>query len=98
MLKARKRSVRHARISRSKLSTTVAPETIDFLERKVASGEASTIAEALDAAIAAVRRLENRRRLAHATAAYFAELDQSENALGASLASAASEIDFDQEL
>lgn len=86
------------RETRSKISTTIAPETMEFLERKVKLGEASSIAEALDAAIAALRRLENRRRLAKATAEYFAGVGAEENALGAEMASAASGVDFNEEL
>jgi hypothetical protein len=87
---------------RETLSTTVARETYEFLEQKVSSGEAESIAQALDAAVATVRKLENRRRLAQATAAYFEGMDSqaesAENQLAANLASAAKGIDFDQEL
>ncbi len=88
--------------TRTKISTTVAPETYEFLEQKVASGEAATLAQALDDAVASLRRLENRRRLAQATAAYFEGLDPqaiaAENTLAESMASASKGIDFDQEL
>jgi hypothetical protein len=91
-----------AKTVRAKLSTTVAPETFEFLARKVESGEAASLAEAIDATVARIRRLENRRRLAVATAAYFDELDPQaaaeENTLAESLASALSGIDFDQEV
>jgi hypothetical protein len=95
-------SVTRAKTTRTKLSTTVSPETIEFLERKVASGEAATLAEAVDMVIRKVRQLENRQRLAAATARYFDELEPraaaEENAIARDLASAASAIDFDQEL
>lgn len=68
----------------------------------VRHGEASTLAEALDAAIEKVRRLENRKRLADATARYFDRLEPQavveENALVKDMMSAGSTIDFDQEI
>lgn len=83
-----------ARMTRTKLSTTVSPETLEFLQRKVASGEAATLAEAVDMVIRKVRQLENRQRLAAATARYFDELKPcaaaEENAIGRDMASASS--------
>lgn len=91
-----------AKANRAKLSTTVSAETLEFLEDKVASGEAATLAEAVDTVIRKVRQLENRQRLAAATVRYFDELEPraaaEENALARDLASAAARIDFDQEL
>jgi hypothetical protein len=87
---------------RAKLSTTVSAETYDYLEKKVKSGEASTLAEAVDISIARVRQIENRERLAKATTRYFAEMEphaaELENKLARELSSAAENIDFDQEL
>ena len=95
-------SVTPTKTTRSKLSTTVAPETLEFLEHKVASGEAATLAEAVDIVIRKVRQLENRQRLAAATARYFDKVEPraaaEENAIARDLASAASTIDFDKEL
>jgi Arc/MetJ-type ribon-helix-helix transcriptional regulator len=92
----------HAKMARAKLSTTVSPKTLEFLEEKVTSGQAASLAEAVDAAIQKVRQLENRQRLAAATARYFDQLEAhaaaQENALAHDLASAASAIDFDKEL
>ena len=92
----------HTKTTRTKLSTTVSAETLAFLERKVAAGEATTLAEAVDMAIRKVRQLENRQRLAAATARYFDELEPraaaEEDAMGHDLASAAGAIDLDQEL
>ncbi|MBZ5627875.1 MAG: hypothetical protein LAO06_03320 [Acidobacteriia bacterium] len=80
----------------------MSPETYEFLERMVRSGEAASIAEAVDRSVAKVRQLENRRRLARATADYFDQLEPraaaEENALARDLASAASGIDFGKEL
>lgn len=91
-----------ARVGRTKLSTTVSAKTMDFLEKKVASGQAANVAEAVDAAIRKVRQLENRQRLAAATTRYFAQMDEDaareENALAHDLASVAGEINFDEEL
>ena len=87
---------------RAKLSTTVSPETLEFLKNKVASGQAGNLAEALEGAIRMVRLLENRRRLAAATKQYFDQLEgqaaREEEALGRALAAAASTINFDEEL
>ena len=88
--------------ARAKLSTTVSQETYEFLEHMVDSGEVSSMAEAVDRSIARVRQLENRKRLAVATARYFEQMDPEataeENALARDMAAAGSEIDFDKEL
>jgi len=87
---------------RTKLSTTVSVENYRFLERKIHSGEAANLAEAIDRVIRRVRRLENRERLAEATARYFDGLDAravaEENELAHDFSSAAGEINFDEEL
>jgi hypothetical protein len=91
-----------ARVTRAKLSTTVSPETYDYLEQMVKSGEAASIAEAIDRSVAQVRQLENRKRLAKATSDYFEHLQPraatEEKAIARDLASAAKGLDFDQEL
>ncbi|MGA2905850.1 MAG: hypothetical protein ABSD98_18650 [Candidatus Korobacteraceae bacterium] len=56
---------------RTKLSTTVAAENFAFLQALVNSGRTDSIAEAVDLAIARLRRAENRAGLERATAAYF---------------------------
>ncbi len=56
---------------RSKLSTTIAPETRSFLEALVEAGKAASMAEAVDIAVAHARRAENRARLERDTALYF---------------------------
>lgn len=90
------------KMAREKLSTTVSPESHEFLLNMVKKGEAATLAEAIDMLVARVRRLENRRRLAAATAAYFDQLDPAatheEQEMAAGLSSAASKIDFDSEI
>lgn len=88
--------------ARTKLSTTVAPETYEFLQRMVERGQAANLAEALDNSISKVRRLENRKRLAEATTRYFERLDSGtateENALAKDMMAGANSIDFDQEI
>ena len=90
------------RLPRTKLSTTVSRETYEFLQQMVGSGEAASIAEAVDKSVAKIRQMENRKRLALATSRYFEQLDTKaaaeENALAGDLVSAASGIDFDKEL
>jgi CHAT domain-containing protein len=98
----------HARISvmgkasRSKLSTTVAAENYQFLVALVEKGEAASLAEAVDEAVAQLRRSENRRRLAKATSAYFESLSpeelSEESSLANSMHKAAGAVDFDREL
>lgn len=88
--------------ARTKLSTTVSPETFRYLNALVKSGRARNLAEALDTAIGNVRRAENRRRLAKATAEYYESLSPtelaSENALSQAMSAASSKVDFDHEL
>jgi len=90
------------KMSRTKLSTTVSPETHEFLERMIARGDAATVAEALDIIVGRMRQLDNRRRLAEATAKYFAQVDsraaREEGELAKDMASAANTIDFDTEI
>jgi hypothetical protein len=87
---------------RAKLSTTVSLQTYQYLERKVKSGEAESIAEALDESIYRVRRIENRERLAKVTEAYFNQLSPAaiaeESELARDVASLSDGIDFDDEL
>jgi Arc/MetJ-type ribon-helix-helix transcriptional regulator len=90
------------KMPRAKLSTTVSQETYEFLEQMVDSGQAASMADAVDRSIAKVRQLENRKRLAAATAQYFDQMDANamaeEVAQGQDMAEAASGIDFDKEL
>jgi len=92
----------NSRAARNKLSTTVAPENYQYLTALVRSGRAASLAEAVDEAVDRLRRSENRRRLARATAEYFDSLAPEEIAedkvLAESLQKAANEVDFDREL
>ncbi|MGB6830770.1 MAG: hypothetical protein WBE41_22175 [Terracidiphilus sp.] len=84
-----------------KLSTTVAAENFTFLETMVGSGRAESIAEAVDLAIARLRRAENRARLEAATTAHFdgltAEAEAEERQLASLLHSSAASVDVDLE-
>ncbi len=87
--------------ARAKLSTTVAPENYRYLAALVKSGKASSLAEAVDEAVEHLRRSENRRRLARATAEYFESLSPQalaeEASLAESMRAATKGIDFDRE-
>ena len=89
-----------ARLTRQKISTTVSPETLAYLDNLVEKGEARTLADALDLTVERLLIYENRERLATDTAAYFANMTAEEAAqeqqLEAALSQSASGIDFDQ--
>ena len=86
--------------NRRKLSTTVARETHNYLQSLVARGKATSIAEAVDLAVARAKRDENRLRLEAETAAYFAKLNgkdlDEDRALASAVASLTDEVDFDR--
>jgi hypothetical protein len=88
-------------VNRKKISTTVAPETLSFLEQLIEKGEAYTLAEAIDLAVERLRAAESRERLETDTAAYFEQLSpeavEEESDLGAALAGSARDLDFDRE-
>jgi hypothetical protein len=90
-----------AKTARAKLSTTVAPENYRFLTALVKNGKAGSLAEAVDEVVEQFRRIENRRRLATATSAYFESLTPEELAddqsLGESMSKAAAGMNFDRE-
>lgn len=103
MVKDRKISMSASpKMAREKLSTTVSAETYEFLKEMVEQGEAANLAEAVDAVVGRMRRVENRRRLADATAKYFeqlpAEVQTEEQELAVDLSTAAGAIDFDNEI
>jgi len=90
-----------ARINRQKISTTISPASIAYLEKLIDDGKARTLADAIDFAIGQLLIYENRERLANDTAAYFDGLSpeavEEENRLAAALASSVTGIDFDRE-
>ena len=89
------------RLNRQKISTTIAPQTLAYLEQIVESGEAATLAEAIDAAVERLRAMENRERLERDTAAYFDHMSPEESAeeerLAVALSQAARGVNFDRE-
>lgn len=90
-----------ARLSRQKISTTISPQAIAYLERLIKKGQVETLAEAIDLAIERLRTYENRDRLANDTAAYFDRLSakaaQEEDRLATALAGSARGLDVDRE-
>jgi len=86
---------------RKKLSTTISAETHAYLRTLVRAHRVRNMAEAVDTAVAGMRRAENRARLEHDTAAYFEGLSpealREEQLLGDALSGMAGEIDFDVE-
>ena len=89
------------RLTRQKISTTVAPDTAKYLEKLVSTGEADTLAQAIDLVVNRIRAAENRERLERATAEYFhnmsPEEEAEENRLALALSQAAKGVDFDRE-
>lgn len=89
------------RANRQKISTTVAPETLAYLEELIAKGEAHSVSDAIDLMVERLRSAENRERLERDTAAYFDRLSPEalaeESELAAALARSARGIDFDRE-
>ncbi len=88
------------RLTRQKISTTIASATLSYLEDLIKRGEARTLAEAIDLAVRQLLIYENRERLANDTAAYFANMTdeeaEEERRLEAALSQSAAGIDFDQ--
>lgn len=83
---------------RRKLSTTISVESYNYLKAQVESGQAASIAEAVDGTVAQVRTLESHARLEHDTAAYFQNLSPQaiadEAQLGAALGAVVDEVDL----
>jgi Arc/MetJ-type ribon-helix-helix transcriptional regulator len=89
-----------ARLTRQKISTTISPTALAYLERLIEKGEVQNLAEAIDLAIDRLLAFENRERLERDTAAYFANLteeeDAEEKALESALSQSVTGIDFDR--
>lgn len=85
--------------NRQKLSTTVSGSTQEYLESLVETGRATSLAQAVDQAVARARQADARARLERDTAAYFQALSgkasQEEVRLGVALGNAADEVDFE---
>jgi hypothetical protein len=90
-----------ARNNRQKISTTIAPENGAFLKSLIRRGKASTLAEAVDRAVSIARRVERRRQLEAATAAYYASLEgealREEQELERSVGHTTSRVNYDGE-
>jgi hypothetical protein len=88
-----------ARLTRQKISTTISPTALAYLERLIKKGEVQNLAEAVDLAIDRLLAFENRERLENDTAAYFANLTEKEaddeRSLEAALSQSAAEMDVD---
>jgi hypothetical protein len=69
-----------ARLTRRKISTTISPRTLEYLEGLISSDQAQNLAEALDVAIDRLMVHENCERLAQDTAAYFEKMTDAEAA------------------
>ena len=89
-----------ARLTRQKISTTISPQTLAYLDDLIRKGEARNLAEALDLAVERLLVYENRERLASDTAAFFANMNDDEAAeeqrLEAALSQSTAGIDFEQ--
>jgi hypothetical protein len=89
-----------ARLTRQKISTTISPQTLAYLDGMISTGEARTLAEALDRSVERLLVFENRERLATDTAAYFSGMTDEEateeRRLEAALSQSSAGIDFDQ--
>jgi hypothetical protein len=90
-----------AKLARQKISTTIAPETLAYLEKIIAKREAYTLADAIDLLVERVQSAETRERLESDTAAYFENLSpeaaEEESQLSAALAASARGLDVDRE-
>jgi Arc/MetJ-type ribon-helix-helix transcriptional regulator len=90
-----------ARLTRQKISTTIAPTALSYLERLIEKGEVQNLAEAIDLAINRLLAFENRERLERDTAAYFDNMSPEQSAeeerLAAALSQSARGVDFDRE-
>jgi len=89
-----------ARLTRQKISTTISPRTLEYLDNLIATGKSHNLAEALDFAIDRLLVYENREKLADATATYFDNMTEAEASeeqrLEAALSQTSAEIDFDR--
>jgi Arc/MetJ-type ribon-helix-helix transcriptional regulator len=88
-----------ARLPRQKISTTISPTSLEYLEALVEKGEVQNLAEAIDLALDRLLAFENRERLENDTAAYFANLTEEETAeersLEAALSQSGAEVNID---
>jgi hypothetical protein len=85
---------------RKKLSTTIGASNYAYLHSMVKAGRAESVGRAVDKAVEAARRLDNRAMLEGQTAAYFKGLTSKAAAeeidLEDALSGASQEMNFDQ--
>jgi hypothetical protein len=90
-----------ARLARQKISTTISPATLTYLQQLIDEGKVQNLAEAIDLAIERLLVFENRERLERDTAAYFDNMSPEQSAeeerLAAALSQSARGVDFDRE-
>jgi hypothetical protein len=88
-------------MARQKISTTISPASLSYLQQLVKRGTVQNIAQAIDLAIEQLLVFENRQRLERDTATYFDNMSPEESAeeqrLASALSQAARGIDFDRE-
>lgn len=86
---------------RPRISATLAPESLAFLQEIVNRGDADNISDALDLILQRARQGENRRRLATAIAAYHQGLspsaEEEEQEIASRLSRAGSRVTLDDE-
>jgi len=85
---------------RKKLSTTISLDGYALLRSLIRAGRAENLAQAVDLVLSEFGRLENRRKLARATAQYYdsaseAAIDE-ENSLAAAFETTANEVNVDE--
>jgi len=90
----------HSTSRRQKISTTVAPETHEYLTGLVESGRATTMSEALDQTVLRARNADSMELLERDTAAYFQALNgpagEEESRMEAAFGQMADKINFDE--
>jgi len=71
---------RPAAVTRAKISATIAPKSLAYLEKLVEDGQATTLSQAIDLVVEAELRRRHREWLERATAAYFEGVTPEEQA------------------
>jgi hypothetical protein len=90
----------HGPSHRLKISTTVAPETHEYLAGLVEGGRAASMAEALDQTVMRARNADSMELLERDTAAYFQALsgpaEEEESRMETAFGQMADKINFDE--
>src|SRR5271169_4615293 len=82
----------HGTTQRLKISTTVAPETHQYLAELIESGRATCMADAIDQSVLRARNSDSMEHLASDTAAYFQALSGTAAAEESRLESAVAQV------